>query len=184
MDRVYIIDDWLERDLIYYVNKILIPHLPIYFNHGLNDCIIGVHMFDPHIVCRHTHGADKVLFINYIIDFLYYKLTKIFQFNFLIKRSYLNFYPANTCDSNYHTDGDLDSDFTVLFMPSETPSDGSGKFEYVDPMNKTIKHIDYLQNRLIIFKSNISHKGVSFNQSERITLTFKCEKIYENCTNN
>jgi hypothetical protein len=84
----------------------------------------------------------------------------------------------------YHLDSNKPTHFTVMYMPSETPTDGSGKFEYVDPNTSEIKQIDYLNNRLIVFKSTILHKGISFNDKIRTTLTFKCEKIDENCTNN
>jgi hypothetical protein len=188
MNEIHIINNWLDSELACYINDKMVKVLPIYFNHILtNNVIIGAHLFTK----LNFKDNDKfntyfydVVFENFIIDFLLFKFKQILQFEFLIDRCYLNFYPEKTHSLNFHIDSLQENAFTILYMVSKTPNDSSGAFEYIDPIDNKVKQIDFLQNRLIIFKSNIKHRGISFNDGERITLTYKCKKIDENCANN
>lgn len=108
------------------------------------------------------------------IEFIFSKIQKsIIKQPLKILRSYLNIQHVGM-DGEFHFD---DGHLTCLLMVSRTLDEKTegGAFEYIE--NDKIKKIDFVQNRLIIFK-NYKHRGCAPKiKIPRITLAYKVELI-------
>ena len=155
MIKTKIIDNWLDEDLVNYLNNYFLYDLPHYYGAKSND-------------------DDKSCFYNTPLNeedalnkFLFYKLKKTLDLNLNLDRMYLNIQHANM-EGSFHNDGEY---ITCLYMVTNSLKD-SGAFEI---KNEDI--IPFVQNRLIIFDAKKLHRGLSPNKNEvRITLAFKIKE--------
>jgi len=152
---IKIIDNFLEKDLINYLEKLFIYKTPHYYGHTSDK--------------KNTEFYISNLNINdTMINFLIIKLKKQFNFNQVI-RSYINI-QHNGMNGDWHQD---DGSNTILIMITKTLKKGSGQLEIKN--NEKINKIDFIQNRLIFFDATKYHRGLSPKEinSPRITLAFK-----------
>jgi hypothetical protein len=150
-----IIDNFLEKDLINYLEKLFIYSTPHYYGHVSNE--------------KNNEFYNSNLNINdTMINFLIIKLKKQFNFNQVL-RSYINI-QHNGMNGNWHRD---DGSNTILIMITKTLKKGSGQFELKD--KDKINKIDFIKNRLICFDANKFHRGLAPKEinTPRITLAFK-----------
>ena len=158
--KIKIIDNLLDNFLIKYLhNKFLYNTPHIYEGRSINN--------KPNFYVSPLNLNDS------IIEYIYLKITnKILKINCSVQRTYLNIQHSNM-DGDFHID---DGDITALLMITNNPKDGGGEFEYMDENGK-IQSIEYKQNRLIIFDTNIEHRGLAYKGNEpRITLAYKLNK--------
>ena len=152
---IKVIDNFLEKDLIKYLENLFIYSTPHYYGHASNE--------------KSNQFYSSNLNINdTMINFLIIKLKKKFNFNQLL-RSYLNI-QYNEMNGDWHQD---DGSNTILIMISKTLNKNSGQFEIKD--NKKISKIDFIQNRLIFFDATKHHRALAPKEinTPRITLAFK-----------
>lgn len=152
-----VIDNFLEEDLIKYLEKIFVSETPHYYGHAsiINKSAqfysSNINIHDP------------------LIKYLIIKLKKQFAFNEIL-RSYINI-QYNNMSGDWHKD---DGNRTILLMITKTLEKGSGQFEIKD-INDEIIQIDFVQNRIIAFEANKLHRGLDPKETNtpRITLAFK-----------
>ncbi len=152
---IKIIDNFLEKDLINYLEKLFIYNTPHYYGHSSTE--------------KSNEFYNSNLNINdAMINFLIIKLKKQFNFNQVL-RSYINI-QHNGMNGNWHQD---DGSNTILIMITKTLKKGSGQFELKN--NEKINKIDFIQNRLIYFDATKHHRGLAPKEinTPRITLAFK-----------
>jgi hypothetical protein len=150
-----VIDNFLEEDLIKYLEKIFISDTPHYYGHSSTG--------------KSNPFYNSNLNINDpLIKFIITKLKKQFAFNEIL-RSYINV-QYNGMSGDWHQD---DGNRTILLMVTKTLEKGSGRFEIKD--NDKTTQIDFVQNRVIIFNANKLHRGLEPKEinTPRITLAFK-----------
>jgi hypothetical protein len=152
---IKIIDNFLEKDLINYLEKLFIYNTPHYYGHSSNEK--GNQFYTSGLNINDT-----------MINFLIIKLKKQFQFNQILT-SYLNI-QYNGMNGDWHHD---DGSNTILIMITKTLKKGSGQFELKD--NNKINKIDFIQNRFICFDATKKHRGLAPKEinTPRITLVFK-----------
>jgi hypothetical protein len=150
-----VIDNFLEKDLIEYLEKLFIYNTPHYYGHVSNEK-------SNKFYCSNLKMEDT------LIKYLIIKLKKKFKFNQVI-RSYINI-QYNGMNGDWHPD---DGSHTILLMITKTLKKGSGQFEIKD--NEKINKIDFIQNRLIYFDATKQHRGMDPKEinTPRITLAFK-----------
>lgn len=151
-----VIDDFLDLEFIISLEEDFLHQTPHYLNQG---SIKGSPKF-------YVSNIDHK---NYVISFIYKKVSSLIRIPTEIYRSYLNIQHIGM-EGSFHYDR---SDMTALLMITSTPEKG-GEFEYEDESGD-IKSIAYKQNRLIIFgPDKIKHRGLSNKDgSSRITLALK-----------
>lgn len=156
--KVKIIDNLLDNFLIKYLHNKFLYDIPHFFRGN---------SFDKHNKSFYTSPLDLN---NSIVEYIYLKIVnEILKINCSIQRTYLNIQHTNM-DGDFHID---DGDITVLLMITNNPKEGGGEFEYIDENNQ-IQKIEYKQNRLIVFDTNIEHRGLAYKGNEpRITLAYK-----------
>ena len=162
---IQIFDNFMDND----IKNVLENHflsVPHYYGHFSTETsnrfyATDMDMKNPLIMCV----AEKLKKIKLITE------NKI---NFL--RTYINV-QHNHMDVSFHGD---DGDITFLLMSSKTLKEGSGQFQIkINNDNTNIKSIDFVQNRLIMFKASWEHRGMAPLEPNipRITLAFKSEFI-------
>jgi hypothetical protein len=156
MGSVGIKDNFFEKDLINFLNDYFL-NLPHYYGHSSTG--------NSEKFYTHHFNVD-----NPLINFLCTKINK----NIKILRVYINI-QYNNMNGEFHTD---DADTTYLVMVSNTLEKGSGQFQLINKNNE-IQSIDFIQNRMIFFTSNLKHRGLAplEKNTPRITLAFKTIKI-------
>jgi hypothetical protein len=151
-----VIDNFLEEDLIKYLEKIFVSETPHYYGHAS-------------IINKSAQFYSSNININdALIKYLIIKLKKQFAFNEIL-RSYINV-QYHGMSGDWHRD---DGNRTILLMITKTLEKGSGQFEIKD--NDKITQVDFIQNRIIAFEANKLHKGLDPKEinTPRITLAFK-----------
>jgi len=153
---IKIIDNFLEKDLIEYLEKIFVSETPHYY---CQSSIEKSYLF----------YKSNLNMQDYLIRFLTVKLQKNFSFHQIL-RIYLNI-QFNKMDGHWHQD---DGKNTILLMITKTLKKGSGQLQIKDK-NNVIKKIDFIQNRIIFFDASKLHRGLAPNEinTPRITLAFK-----------
>ena len=153
---IKIIDNFLEKDLIEYLEKIFVSETPHYYCQSSTEK-------------SYLFYKSNLNIQDYLIRFLIVKLQKNFSFHQIL-RAYLNI-QFNKMDGHWHQD---DGKNTILLMITKTLKKGSGQLQIKDE-NNVIKKIDFIQNRIIFFDASKLHRGLSPNEinSPRITLAFK-----------
>lgn len=148
-------ENFLSVDLIEYL-CLYCKKLPHYYGHSSlgNDNYFYNHEFDLN---------------NPLINFLWYKISKLKNHNSTLLRCYVNI-QFKEMNGDFHTD---DGDQTILLMVSETLKNNDGSFDII--INNETKKISFVQNRLIIFSSSFLHKGNApeFSKGPRMTIAFK-----------
>ena len=150
-----LIDNFLEDDLFRHVQNILLYEVPYKYNHKSSPKIEGNIFFMSYL-----NIEDPILkFIS----------KKIINSSDVEKLTgcYANM-QFNGMDGDWHTDP---GKFTALLMLSETLEKESGQFQIKNPKTK----IDFVSNRLVIFKANLKHRGLAPKElnTPRVTLVFK-----------
>lgn len=152
MSEMIVINDWLEKDYLDYL------HMKILYDY-------------PHTFGEKSQidNKDHIEFYYAILkeedkNFLHYKLIKTFNKKIKILRAYANIQHPGM-DGDWHTD---EGTTTYLLMLSNTLMKGKGMLEIED------KKINFIQNQLVAFPSNLSHRGLSADSNNvRITIAFK-----------
>jgi hypothetical protein len=152
---IKIIDNFLEKDLIEYLEKLFIYNTPHYYGHASNEK-------SNKFYCSNLNTEDT------LIKYLIIKLKKNFKFNQVI-HSYINI-QYNEMNGDWHSDV---GSHTIILMITKTLKKDSGQFEIKD--NEKINKIDFIQNRLIYFDATKQHRGMDPKEinTPRITLVFK-----------
>jgi len=151
-----ITDNFLEKNLMEHLEKVLVHDTPHFYNQKSN------------------HENSSRFYISLIntndtlISFVIKKLKDRVNFKEIL-RSYINI-QFNGMDGNWHQD---DGTKTILLMITNTLSKDSGQFQI--KINNKIESIDFVQNRLICFDSTYFHRGLAPKEINvpRITLAFK-----------
>jgi len=146
-----IIDNWLDKDLVLYLENYFLYNFPHYYGHKSND---------KDSESFYNSGLNPNDALN---NFLFYKLKKTLNKNLKLERMYINIQHPNM-NGSFHTD---DGDMTCLYMVTKTKKN-SGYFEI-----KNENKINFIQNRLISFDAKKMHRGLSPDNGVRITLAFK-----------
>jgi len=156
MGSIEIKDNFFEKDLINFLDNYFL-NLPHYYGHSSTG--------NSERFYTHNFNVD-----NPLINFLCTKINK----NIKILRVYINIQYDNM-NGDFHTD---DGDTTYLIMVSETLQKNSGLFQIIKENNET-QSIEFVQNRMISFSSNLKHRGLAplEKNTPRITLAFKTVKI-------
>ena len=149
--KTQIIDNWLDENLVDYLENYFLYTFPHYFgqksDNEYNDCFY-VSALNP----------DDAL-----NNFLFFKLKKTLNKNLKLIRMYINIQHSNM-NGSFHPD---DGEMTCLYMVTKT-LENSGHFEIKDE-----EKINFVQNRLIAFDAKKLHRGIAPNEGVRITLAFK-----------
>jgi hypothetical protein len=162
-ERIKIIDNWLDKDVVTHLSDQVLYNYPHYFvESSLNK---GPTMYS------HDVGPG-----NLLIDFLFNKIKKEYeptygQLDFT--RTYFNIaHPG--MDGEFHVDS-KDPNAGPSFMLMITPKGKEGAFYYKPDPNDDlcIEKIDYKEGRFLIFDSDMEHYGQSFKDKPRITMVFK-----------
>ena len=91
-----------------------------------------------------------------------------------LTRCYINYYSQGEV-SAFHTDHDDPDSYTLLYYPCPTYSlDEGGTTELY--IGNHITGIQSVANRLLIFKSTITHRATPFKSHQRFTIAFKYQK--------
>jgi len=146
-----IIDNWLDKDLVEYLNHYFLYDFPHYYGHKSidenKDCFY-MSMLNPKDALNH---------------FLFYKIKKTLDKNLNLERMYINIQHPNM-NGSFHSD---EGDITCLYMATKTLNN-NGQFQI-----KGEGKIDFVQNRLIAFDAKKLHRGLAPTNDVRITLAFK-----------
>ncbi len=150
--KTKIIDNWLEPDLVSYLNHMYTYDYPHYFG---QKSLKGAKEF----YISEMNPAEPMN------NFLFTKLQKTLDEKLDLIRMYINI-QHNDMVSDFHAD---DGEMTCLYMASDTIQD-SGEFEIHDEIK-----IPFVQNTLVCFQAQKLHKGhAPLNiEQPRITLAFK-----------
>jgi hypothetical protein len=150
--KTQIIDNWLDKNLVDYLEDYFLYRFPHYYGHKSNP------------------DSDESSFYNSMCNpqdalnnYLFFKLKKTLNKNLKLERMYINIQHPNM-NGSFHPD---DGDMTCLYMVTKT-LENSGHFEIKDE-----EKINFVQNRLIAFDAKKLHRGTAPNKDVRITLAFK-----------
>jgi hypothetical protein len=150
--KTQIIDNWLDKNLVDYLEDYFLYRFPHYYGHKSNP------------------DSDESSFYNSMCNpqdalnnYLFFKLKKTLNKNLKLERMYINIQHLNM-NGSFHPD---DGDMTCLYMVTKT-LENSGHFEIKDE-----EKINFVQNRLIAFDAKKLHRGTAPNKDVRITLAFK-----------
>tara|TARA_R110002060_G_scaffold12981_2_gene18447 strand:+ start:1227 stop:1691 length:465 start_codon:yes stop_codon:yes gene_type:complete len=147
-----IVDNWLNKDLVDYLENYFLYRFPHYYGHKSNDEDIN------------SFYVSSLNIEDALNNYLFFKLEKTLNKKLQLNRMYINIQHENMTGSFHKDDGDI----TCLYMVTKTLAD-SGEFE-IKEENK----IKFVQNRLIAFDAKKEHRGLAPNKGEvRITLAFK-----------
>ena len=146
-----IIDNWLDKDLVKYLNHYFLYDFPHYYGHKSHD---------ENKDCFYVSMLNPTDALN---NFLFYKLKKTLNKNLNLERMYINIQHPNM-NGSFHSD---EGDITCLYMATKTLNN-NGQFQI-----KGEGKIDFVQNRLIAFDAKKLHRGLSPTNDVRITLAFK-----------
>ena len=150
--KTKIIDNWLDKDLVNYLNEYFLYNFPHYYGHKSNDNDKSVF---------YISGLNEKDALN---SFLFYKLQKTLDMSLSLERMYINI-QHHEMNGSFHND---DGQMTCLYMVTSSLKN-SGAFEIKDE-----EKIDFVQNRLIAFDAKKLHRGLAPQKGEvRITLAFK-----------
>jgi hypothetical protein len=151
-----VIDNFLEKNLIEHLEKVLVYDTPHFYNQRSD----GKNLSYFYINNINTNDT----FISFVIK----KLKDIVSFKEIL-RCYINI-QFNGMDGDWHQD---DGSKTILLMVTNTLSKNSGQFQI--KIDNEIKSVDFVQNRLICFNSTYFHRGLAPKEINvpRITLAFK-----------
>lgn len=113
----------------------------------------------------HDHQLYKVL-LKKIIQ------KKILDIkNYKCDRFYVNLFLKNE-NPFFHIDSESGKDITFLYYPSNSDNiNYSGNTDFI--LNEKIISIPYVQNRLIHFPANFTHRATSFYNKDRFSLALK-----------
>jgi hypothetical protein len=162
MGSVEVFDNFLENDLIIFLNSYFL-NTPHYYGHTSNKQ-------------GNFFYATNLDVNDPLISFLCKKIVNKKKNNIEILRVYINVQHLEM-NGEFHED---DGDTTYLVMISKTLNEKSGEFQIIDKNNE-LKTFNFVQNRLIMFSSNLKHRGMAplEKNTPRITLVFKTKNIYE-----
>jgi len=149
--KTQIIDNWLDKNLVDYLEDYFLYKFPHFYGHKSNDK-------DNNSFYASGLNPDDAL-----NNFLFFKLKKTLNKNLRLERMYINVQHPNM-NGSFHPD---DGDITCLYMVTKT-LENSGHFEIKDE-----EKINFVQNRLIAFDAKKIHRGNAPNKDVRITLAFK-----------
>ena len=153
MIETKIIDNWLNKDLVVYLNNYFLYSFPHYYGHKSNE--------DETENCFYNSNLNSSDALN---NYLFFKLKKTLNLNLKLKRMYINIQHENMNGSFHKDDGDL----TCLYMVTKSLKD-CGYLEIKDEQK-----IDFIQNRLVAFDAPKKHMGHAPDKGNvRITLAFK-----------
>lgn len=154
---INVIDNFLEKDLIEYLEELFIYKTPHFYGHTSNRNNKNFSFYSSSINTEDT-----------LISFIIRKLKNKFNFNKVL-RCYINIQFHNM-NGNWHQD---DGSNTILIMITKTLNKNSGQFEI--KINNKIKKIDFIQNRVVCFDATKFHRGLAPKEinTPRITLAFK-----------
>jgi hypothetical protein len=160
--KYVVLDNFLENDLIIYLEKYFLE-IPHYYGHtSIKD---GIPFY-----------SSELDMYNPLINFLCFKVNNFINDKISFLRVYINVQFKNM-NGDFHTD---DGDITALLMVSKTLKKNSGEFQIkLNNSENNIDKIDFIQNRIIKFNSNLEHRGLAPIEElvPRITLAFKTKKI-------
>ena len=142
--------NWLNTDFHQYLKDTFLFNTPHYWGHSSNP---GDSNF--------FYSTNLNIFDS-MSQFLISKLLKTIDKKVDVERMYLNIQHPGM-NGNYHIDS---CDFTAVYMVC-----GNGDLQI-------LKEKDYVfeENKLIIFKSNKSHRGLAPDRNVRISLAFKLKE--------
>ena len=146
-----IIDNWLDKDLVKYLNHYFLYEFPHYYGHK---------SVDENKDCFYMSMLNPKDALN---NFLFYKLKNTLNKNLNLERMYINIQHPNM-NGSFHSD---EGDITCLYMATKTLNN-NGHFQI-----KGEGKIDFVQNRLIAFDAKKLHRGLAPTNDVRITLAFK-----------
>ena len=149
-----IIDNWLDKNLVDYLEEYFLYNFPHYYGHKSNK-------EDPDDSVFYNTNLNPSDALN---SYLFYKLQKTLDMKLKLNRMYINIqHPGMT--GSFHTD---DGMMTCLYMATKTLNN-KGSFEI-----KNEPPVNFIQNRLIAFDASKEHRGNAPDKGEvRITLAFK-----------
>ena len=149
-----IIDNWLNKDLVDYLEKYFLYNFPHFYGHKSN----AEDSLDSVFYNSNLNPKDA------LNNYLFYKLQKTLNIKLKLNRMYINIQHPGMSGS-FHTD---DGMMTCLYMATKTLNN-KGSFEI-----KNEPPVNFIQNRLIAFDSSKEHRGNAPDKGEvRITLAFK-----------
>tara|TARA_R100000008_G_C3563793_1_gene157868 strand:+ start:651 stop:1121 length:471 start_codon:yes stop_codon:yes gene_type:complete len=148
---ITVVDNFLSKDLMEFLEDYYSHELPHYYGH------------------RSTKEADPFYYCQIQPDplhnFIWRKIKKEIGYELDLKRAYINVQHKHM-EGTFHTD---DGNLTILYMATQTLKQGIGCLEF-----KNGKKIDFIQNRLVWFKGERTHRGnAPDTYHPRITLVFK-----------
>jgi len=158
---INIIDNWLEKDLSDFVENSFLHEYPHYFDHTPTDNDNKVFYN-----CELNHNDT-------LVKLLFYKAKKTINKKLKLVRTHFNIQHPGM-NGGWHTDS---SQLSFVYMVTQTLKKKEGTFQI--KINNKIKTIDFVKNRLIIFDSNLIHRGNAplmndkRNVNARITFTLK-----------
>ena len=152
MSNIVCINDWLDDDYIKYLHYKILYNYPHYYG---EKSIIS----DPKHKQFYRSDLKKE-----DLEFLHFKLIKTFKKNIKVIEAYANIQHSDMSGSWHQDNGTT----TYLLMVSDTLQKGEGCLEIKD------KKINFIQNQLIAFPSELSHRGLASDSSlPRISIAFK-----------
>lgn len=150
-----IIDNFLEKDLIKFLDKTFVYQTPHFYGHKSHKK-------------SNSFYNSNINLDDTLITFICEKLKRQLKFKSIL-RAYINV-QFKDMSGDWHRD---DGTNTILLMVTKTLPKNSGCFQ-IKEGNKIIK-VDFVQNRLIFFDASLKHRGLAPNEpnSPRVTFAFK-----------
>ena len=128
--KTQIIDNWLDKNLVDYLEDYFLYRFPHYYGHKSNPDSNENSFYNS--MCNPQDALN---------NYLFFKLKKTLNKNLKLERMYINIQHPNM-NGSFHPD---DGDMTCLYMVTKT-LENSGHFEIKDE-----EKINFVQNRLIAF---------------------------------
>lgn len=165
MSNIDIVENWLDPFTSDFIKDILLNKTPHHYSH------VSVASTKEDSIPFYATTLSPNM---YPLDFIFQKLKSELDLNVELLRGYINVQHVGM-DGNFHID---DGDLTALYMVTDTQEKGS-EFEYIDPNINEVIQVKFKQNTLIVFNSQISHRGKSTENPKfpRITLALKMKVL-------
>jgi len=189
-DRAYvqIIDNSFPSEVVEEIDEYIKSHYMFQYGHSGKGKQSGDALFYVADMYQ-INGINYKIQEDPIVSFI--RESGFAMFGIRVKeyeREYVNLQTYKH-DGGWHTDignlgdnefGDHSPDlYTMLYMPNYNVNGTSGQFELRLPDGEEIK-VDYVPGRLLLFRSELWHRGMSSTQlgAVRTTLAFKCVRIH------
>tara|TARA_B100000029_G_C17585340_1_gene961006 strand:- start:501 stop:1121 length:621 start_codon:yes stop_codon:yes gene_type:complete len=150
-DKLKIIENFIEKDQIHQLNRYFLYNTPHIWGHRSVD--------DGNQFYSAKEEDFKCDLTDYVKEKIHDRLESEYNCTAKMLRPYINIQHTGM-DGNFHYDDVYDKNVvTTLLFVSNTMKTG-GEFQYM-LNNYSIANVQFVQNRLIMFKMPLEHRGLA-----------------------